>query len=435
MRNAFVVLVSLCIGLVSGFIVPSSVPELANKWNKTTTESTSNVTSDTISNTNSSKYSVLPKNRSDIDEKDLYEHATEKQNNQSERAFIYLNQKFRKPARNKIFKLPPVEKIMYATVVPPALPNIVTPCPMSNKVSLNSYFQGFDLSDKLPQEMASYFADPTVFRCKDNTKNSNHVNKKVPNTTPRKVLPQSPNKMDERREYFELLKPPIVRPMNRNINNKANYESVRQNEFPSLTPSSVTPYKGRYPKKYSLKIPYVLKPKMSPIRNDDISNKKFGFDSSYNRRPFQTKDVNNRVEDVNFERDFINDDNYHRLYENNQEDDKLLDKYLKDTLEEQFTPDCSYRDCILQSAKPYKNAGRLVKPDCKCGRRLNIKQVDPFVVKDRALREEGKHNDTDFKSSSEINYYEEMLSEDLNVIKQDDDVVRPPNKANDTSVH
>ncbi|CAH1637677.1 unnamed protein product [Spodoptera littoralis] len=442
MRNAFVVLVSLCIGVVSGFIVPSSLPELESKWNDSTTESTSNVPGDANATTFPLKYAVLPKSRNDIDEKDLYEHATEKQNNQNERAFIYINQKFKKPVRNRVIKIAPVDKIVYATAPPPTLPNMVTPCPLGNRVTSNSYFQGFELSDKLPQDMASYFADPTVFRCKDNNKNLNYNNKITPDTTPLQFPPQPLNRLDERREYFELLKPPIVRPVNR-INTKTNYESIRQNEFPSLSPSSITPYKENYFKKYNLKSPYyVAKPKMTPMRQEDLRTKNYGFDGSYIRPPFQAKDLIHRAEEANFEGDFINEDDSHRLYDNNQEEDKLLDKYLKDTLEDQNydkgnsnMPDCSYRDCILQNSRPYTKAGRLVKPDCKCGKRLNIKQIDPFLVKDRALREEGKHNDTDFKGSSEINYYEEMLSEDLNVIKQDDDVVRPPNKFNETSVH
>ncbi|KAF9823847.1 hypothetical protein SFRURICE_013384 [Spodoptera frugiperda] len=446
MRNAFVVLVSLCIGVVSGFIVPSSLPEIDSKWSNITTESTSNATNDTSTTTLPSKFAVLPKSRNDIDEKDLYEHATEKQNNQNERAFIYINQKFKKPVRNRVIKISPLDKIVFATVPPPLMPNIPTPCPLGTRVTSNSYFQGFELSDKLPQDMASYFADPTVFRCKDNN-NKKPNNKKpikiAPDTAPLQFPPQPLNRLDERREYFELLKPPIVRPVSRLNNVKTGYDSMRQNEFPSLSPSNITPNKENYFKQYNLKSPYVSKPKPIPIRKEDLRHKNYGFDGSYIRPPFQAKDLVNKVEDVNFEGDFINDDDTHRLTDNNPEEDKLLDRYLKDTLEEQNyeksnnnMPDCSYRDCILQSSKPYYvNSGRLVKPECKCGRRLNIKQIDPFVAKDRALREEGKHNDTDLRGSSEINYYEEMLSEDLNLIKQDDDVVRPPNKFNETSVH
>uniref|UniRef100_A0A2A4J2S8 Uncharacterized protein n=1 Tax=Heliothis virescens TaxID=7102 RepID=A0A2A4J2S8_HELVI len=432
MRNAFVVLVSLCIGVVSGFVVPKSVSELNNnttKFNDTIAENKNETTTSIPS-----RLSVLPKSRNDIDEKELYEHATEKQNNQSERAFIYINQIYKKPVRNKIFKMLPLDKPELVRIVvtpPPASPPVPqTPCPSTFDSLTNSYFQGYDFPDKPPQDMASYFAAPSIFRCnfKDKTKIS-------ADNSRNKAQSQAPNKIDERRDYFELLKPPILRPVSR-VNTKASYDIASQNDFGSLAPSNM-PYKDSLLKKYNLKNQYLSKANIAVIRQDDFK-KNYGFHSEFIRRPAlpTNKDLSNRVEDVNFEGDFINEDDTHRLLD--QEEDKLLDKYLKDTLEEQITgtdkgnmPECSYRECILQTSKQFTNNGLLIKPDCKCGKRHNIKQVDPFA-KDRPLREETKRNET-LSKSTEMNYYEDVLSGETAIMRQDEDVVRPPYRYNDTS--
>ncbi|PZC74492.1 hypothetical protein B5X24_HaOG207723 [Helicoverpa armigera] len=437
MRNAFVVLVSLCIGVVSGFIVPRSVSEdeSTTKSSNVTTTDKEDVTSTTTSFP--SKFSVLPNSRSDIDEKDLYEHATEKQKNQSERAFIYINQIYKKPVRNKIFKVLPLDnkpELVRVVVTPPPAPPAPpqTPCPSTfdSLGHANTYFPGYDFSDK-PQDMASYFAAPSIFRC-----NFKENAKKNIDLTRSKSLPQVSNRIDERRDYFELLKPPILRPVSR-INTKSTYDIINQNDFGSLSPSN-SPYKDSYLKKYNLKNPYLSKANVAILRQDEF-RKNYGFHGDYARRNFQSnKDSVNRVEDVNFEGDFINEDDTHRLLTDNQEEDKLLDKYLKDTLEEQITgsdkgsmPECSYRECILQGTKQYTNNGLLIKPDCRCGKRHNAKQLDPFA-RDRPLREEAKRNETG--KSSEMNYYEDLLSGEAALIRQDDDVIRPPHRYNDTGL-
>ncbi|XP_075982890.1 uncharacterized protein LOC142981092 isoform X2 [Anticarsia gemmatalis] len=97
MRNAFVVLVSLCIGVASGLIVPpgdSKSSPMANvKQDKDEFKSTTELL----------HISVLSDNRSD--EKALYEHASDKENVQNQRAFIYINQKYKKPSLHQYFRL------------------------------------------------------------------------------------------------------------------------------------------------------------------------------------------------------------------------------------------------------------------------------------------------------------------------------------------
>lgn len=388
----------------------------------------------------SSKASVLPENRINIDEKDLYEHATEKQNNQSERAFIYINQKYKKPVRNKIFKVATIEKTEiahnYDTKHKP-IATTITPKPGPSFFQVgygNSYFQGYEFSDKEKQDVQSYFVGPL-----SDTPGCDHKKQYTDNEIV-KTQAQASHRADERRDYFELLKPPILRPVNR-VNSKVNYNGNLQNEFAILASSS-KPNKDYFLKKYNSKNNYLPKSKKVEERPNDL-RKKYGFERPYVQPLFRKKEVLQRAEDINLDGGFVGDDDSHRLYESNQEEDKLLDKYLKDTLEEQVASndkasnnqiDCSYRDCILQTSKQYSHNGLLLKPECKCGRRLNIKLADPFIVKDRSLREQGHHNET-VPKSSELTYYEELLNDDTNNNKIDDDVVRPPSRYNGTSHH
>lgn len=410
-----------------------------------TTSNTEETTEfDIKSTTFAAKFAVLPKSRTNIDEKDLYEHATEKQNNQSARAFVYINQRYKKPVRNNIFRLAAPLK---AELVPPRRPTpapfAVThapqvPCKPSTQDSrpmasaaVNPFFQGYDqIPDKQVPEIASYFVPPSIFRC-----NFNEESKKKQEE---KTKPLTAHRDDERREYFELLKPPILRPVHRGGNNV-----LSRNEFSSLTASNV-PYKEFYHKKYNVKNQYVPKTKLKVIDDRPIQMRKnIGFSRPYTHHPiFQNKELLHRAEDINFEGDFVNEDDPHRImaYESNQEEDKLLDKYLKDTLEDQIInhdtvnrADCSYRECVLKSSKQYTNNGLLIKPECKCGRRVNMKQLDQFLAKDRSLREDGKYNDT-LLQSAELSYYEDLLADEPNRNKLENEMNKPPNILNETSL-
>lgn len=338
---------------------------------------------------------------------------------------------------------PPLKAELAPLRRPSPAPIIVTnepqaPCQTSVQGSrpsasdaVNPFFQGYDqIPDKQVPEIASYFVPPSIFRCNFNDESKNKLDEKT--------KPLTVHRDDERREYFELLKPPILRPVHRGSNS-----ILSRSDFSSLTSANI-PYKDFYQKKYNVKNQYMPKTKLKVIDDRPIQMRKnIGFNRPYTHHPiFQNKELIHRAEDINFEGDFVNEDDSHRMmtFESNQEEDKLLDKYLKDTLEEQIInhdnanrAECSYRECVLKSTKQYTNNGLLIKPECKCGRRVNMKQLDPFLAKDRSLREDGKYNDT-LLQSAELSYYEDMLADEPSNNKLENEMNKPPNILNETTL-
>lgn len=380
---------------------------------------------------------VLPNSRSNIDEKDLYKHATEKKNNQSERAYVYINQRYNKmPVRNKFIKTLAQPGFAYALATIPATlpaPAVQTPCPSTFDATpnFNSKFQGVNLEDKKnQQQMSSYFVAPDMFRCKfnDEPKSKDSAEAQI-------QVPPSQG-ADERRDYLELLKSPLLR----SVNQKVIHENIRD---PSSISSSNIPYRENYIKKYNFKNQYKAMSQDEVVRKNGIRTN-YGFNSVFIKQPdYQPKELTSRVEDAYFENESVNDDTFQINFENNQEEDKLLDKYLKDTLADiplindndkvrTSPPECTLEDCVLESrTKSLKNRSLLTKPDCQCERIPSDKQANPFILKSKSLKQGSNRNNSPTKSSEQV-FYEEMISEDSNMLKQDDDVVRPLNRVSFT---
>lgn len=386
----------------------------------------------------------LPHNRTNIDESALYEHATDKQNNQSERAFIYINQKYKKPSsHHNYFKIG--QSISeYIPSYPQSKPQAILlqrynePC-KSEPAQVNNYFQGFDYIRT--QDTPSYFGSSTLFNCNNEPLTFNYKDNIDTRIEPSyNGYNHIPN--DDRRDYIELLKAPLLRSLSRG---RAKYDVVPASH---LSPVRFHDF---------LKLDQVNNqhnPKANILVNErkNEPRRNYGFNSAFGpqapQAPHQNKGLMHRIEEPHFDGDFVNDDESSLVasIEKAQDDDKLLDQYLKDTLEDQVTSkekpviptDCRYRDCNLHSAKPSSSGGhqKITKnPDCKCGQRS--KQNEAPSPKERQEREENKRNQTNMMyqqppQQSDITYYETMMNGDPSNIKRGHDLI---SKLNNTLYH
>ena len=388
------------------------------------TDTSRNVTEQ--SQMNLTKSAVLPENRTNIDEKDLFEHATETKNNQSERAYVYINQKhnIRKHPWKKLIR-PGVSSMIVMSPLS-LLSNQPIPCvkcqgSLSPVTTYNSKYQESFLNNgKQGQENFLNVATPD-FRISYNENSKKNENVKLNAQIP------APHKVDHRYEYLELLKSPLLRPEHR----KEDHEKVTKIVLPLVLPSNSSPFSESIIREY-LKKQHTSNMKPTVARQNEMQPN-YGFRSAFNLRSHQTNDLSNRPEDLFY----LNDEGSRREFEINQDEDKLLDKYLKDTLVEDTLPGlhdpvrtlpaCAQEDCT----KPRKYAkinNVYFKPHaCSCSRHLSINQVDSFISNDRSLRENKRDPNEILPASSELVNYEEMLSEDSNMIKEDTSIIRPPN--------
>ncbi|CAH2094643.1 unnamed protein product [Euphydryas editha] len=116
MRNVLVVLVPLCIGLTSGFIVPSGIHGTlfsdvdsnsfeCNKIKRRDikAQNINDNRSNTEAKSSTSKTLIIENSKNNKLDEDLYKDINEKDVNVNERSFIYINQRTKQPLQNHIF--------------------------------------------------------------------------------------------------------------------------------------------------------------------------------------------------------------------------------------------------------------------------------------------------------------------------------------------
>ncbi|XP_045776672.1 uncharacterized protein LOC123875061 [Maniola jurtina] len=108
MRNVAVVLVPLCFGLASGFIVPSGIQEIITdlKVSVNSVHSSARKTRNILSAGTSTIPSPTEKAVNGSLNTDLYEHSQTKESDVKERAYIYIKQNGSKSIRNRLYDSP-----------------------------------------------------------------------------------------------------------------------------------------------------------------------------------------------------------------------------------------------------------------------------------------------------------------------------------------
>lgn len=372
----------------------------------------------------------LPNNRSNIDENALYEHAAVKQNNQSERAFIYINQKYRKPSLHHYFRLaqkgPEFSRSFH---LPPPLPQVFIqrrnePC-KSETAQVNSYYNGYNIPFRTPDIPTYFLPPPLVYNC--NFKDLQKMFRGIPYNS-NKIHNYNIMSNNMRPDFIELLKSPLLRPSDR-VNVKVKYDGISGLRFSPHNYKSI-PYHPPIRNEHNSKANILV-----DERNKD-TRKNYGFSSYVLHPAFQSKGIIQRVEDPSFGGELIIDDKPSRFHEKPQYEDKLLDQYLRDALGEQVTSkekeifknDCSYPDCVLQSTKhssSITHQNDINTNECKCGQRLKLKAKDLFLSKNRPDRRENLLNRTDntlIRPPSDLAYFKEMMSQTSNTKTQDDEL-------------
>ncbi|CAB3246030.1 unnamed protein product [Arctia plantaginis] len=371
----------------------------------------------------------LPNNRSNIDENALYEHAAVKQNNQSERAFIYINQKYRKPSLHQYFRLaqngPEFSRSFH---LPPPLPQAFIrrrnePC-KSETEQVNSYYNGYNMPFRAPDIPTYFLPPPLVYNC--NYKDFQNILREIPHDSNKKLHNYNIIQNNMRPDFIELLKPPLLRPSDR-VNVKVKYDGISGPRFSPHNYKNI-PYHPPIRNEHNSKANILVDERKSDTR------KKYGFSSYVLHPAFQSTGIIQKVEEPGFEGELILDEKPSRFHEKPQYEDKLLDQYLRDALGEQVTSkekeivknDCSYPDCVLQSTKHSSSITHQKDTntnECKCGQRLKLKAKDFFLSKNKPDRREkhlNKTNNTLIRPPSDLAYFKEMMSQTSNTKTQDD---------------
>ncbi|XP_028176214.1 uncharacterized protein LOC114364308 [Ostrinia furnacalis] len=426
MRNAFVVLVSLCIGLASGFIVPSGVLELIddnhailadNNGKESEEAKRATLQEDTgfivlPFRTHNEKKIDLETNRNRIKDNELYDQDTTKHNNVNERSFIYINQKFKTPVVNQLYTSQDLIRETYKSLIPNGDDYVQYPVKHTSAFNIpkpkNEYFEA-----NIGRVETNNLYFPPASDYQETNKELTNENKHdfgMPKSRPLNKV------TDEQREYVELLKPPLLRPVHTSekenqqwpisVPSQQNYPSLNRNLQDPNQPLDISrQFAMAYYDNYGFPTPYGYQRSIPQFSKPDELGK--GTDSILKK--------------------LINENN-------NIEINKLLDRYLKESLEVQVTNDrmnvknnnCNYSNCVLKSTKQYLN-GRINKGDaeCKCGRRLNVlKQRESNGFADKEIN-------TDKESTikpevnvmmntlrpSDIGDYGDMLAEEMNLKK------------------
>ncbi|KAJ0173693.1 hypothetical protein K1T71_010842 [Dendrolimus kikuchii] len=375
MRKTFVALVSLYIGLASGFIVPSGSPELLHensthlydykvKFNYTKLK-------ENITNTDIGKNLLKNENLGINHQNQMYEFVTEKENNVNERSLIVLNQKFRTPLLSKLYN--------------PQLMAYFTPLHNEDKSPLShygfiqvlqkpfkfekSYFQP-NLNRELPKlrNPEGYFV-PHKHACSEDAKINRFYNPEQ-----QKAISRSANRGPEvKKDFVQLLKPPIARPVDDHqpsgyLNNNKDFKKLvienRNNNTRMQTPADI---KTNVRSRYNF---------LEPLSK--------AFLDEYGQRIY----ANNIVTGENIE----SKEDVERLIEQNSEEDKI-DTLIKDVLEEKslqrnshlYSKNCDHRECFRSTGKQYldNNSEGYLKSTCQCLIKNNViqrerKDLTPF---------------------------------------------------------
>lgn len=362
--------------------------------------------------TNSEKKINLETNDNRIKDKELYEQDTTKHNNVNERSFIYINQKFKTPVVNQLYSshdllreafkslVSNVDNTNYNQNPPKETPGYSVAKPN------REYFEANIARSETKQ---LYFPPSDQYH---QVTNKESLSENKVNFTPKRPL----NKVtDEQREYVELLKPPLLRPVL--ISDK------KENRLWTLPDKLLSNYQ---PLTKNLHVPSLP---VDPHQFSMTYYDNFGFPTPYGYQR-SAPQYSNKHDEFGM----VTDSSAKKVIkENNKvEANKHLERYLKESLEDQVTNErlnikndnCNYSNCILKPTKQLLNSRVKGDPECKCGRRLNIlkqRESTGFEDKETNNKESVVSTETNTLSitakSSELSDYGDILAEEMNLKK------------------
>lgn len=345
----------------------------------------------------------------------------------NERSFIYINQKYKTPVVNQLYSSQDLLEDTYEPLAPKV-----------EKIKYNQFSLKFTPSFGISKPKKEYF-EPKINR--GDTKNtyfppaepySKEISNVLPkdnkqDITPKDTPKNTPNKVsEEQREYVELLKPPLLRP----ILTPEKKKDSRLWESPDQSLSNYQPLKNNM---YIPSLP--VDPRQFAMKSYDNYGfpTPYGYQRSIPQFSFKPEEAF-KPEELGM----VTDSSVKNVLigNNNVDVTKLLNRYLEQTLEEQVTNerinakniDCNYSNCALKSTKQYlhsRTSGDTSQ--CKCGRRLNFykqRQSTGFNEKetnkiiDKEQRSSTENNVTPMSSESD---YGEMLADEMNLKKLLDD--------------
>ncbi|KAG6452457.1 rRNA methyltransferase 2, mitochondrial [Manduca sexta] len=440
MRKVFALLVSSCIGLVCGFIVPSGIPEFIDEDTAILADNDATKQDEMQLSTINPGFIATPdagmiikENKiniekvREIDDKALYENSIDKENNLNERSYVYINQKFIPPARKGFHRSKQSRnntQNKQNIVSPIARKEITNKRPLSTKFSYG-FFQP-SLNEMIIKDVHNNYILSNN-QCEDCQKG-----KKTHGLKHRKYDKLNTNKgIDDELSYVELLKPPYVRTVNKNNKIKYNYPSV--NDFaPALVLNTNNDNKYSNPEISSTGIQKeIMKKNDNFVRLHSTQN----HDLSNNEIPHKD---DNLIFDDNI---MDNSDQAYTPLEETPEERQEMERFQKNTYGEQVTDekininyaDCNYKDCVQTNKKTQR---KVTNSKCKChtkgDSRLDSidKNIKQKIIGKGKLKTNIKTHLGDRRTSDEHDYDNivvESASRNL-----DDELMKTVNKLNYT---
>lgn len=336
-----------------------------------------------------------------IKEKELYDQPSAKANNVNERSFVYINQKFKTPVVSQLYSSQDLLKETYKSV-------ITNQDELHKKYPLHSKFNPDYYEPKAEKPKGSlkgfYFPQsktPEKTRVMMINENKREFN-----------INQEGKKVDERNEYVELLKAPLLRPV-LTADKKGNdlqwsFAEPTFQKFNRLKNKNLENFPNSH-----------IDGKQFAVHYDNYGfPTPYGYQRSIPQYKFNPEDL------INAQNNLKKITSEHNNYELN----KFLDRYLKDSLEEQVTNErinaksnCTFSDCTLKARKQFMHSHINTDPECHCGRKSNVKRIrneqsNGYETKGSTDKEEFSISTESYASrSSELNDYSDMLTEEMNL--------------------
>lgn len=357
----------------------------------------------------------LDTNQNRIKDKEIYDQPTAKHNNVNERSFIYINQKYKTPVLNQLYNSQDLLKETYKSVVA-NIEDSRSKYPLYQE-SRKGYFAP-NMQQKQNRQ-GSYF--PPVHH------KPNKPHKTIISENKKEFdINQIGKKVEEQHEYLELLKPPLLRPVMTGDRREdatkwdfppptfTNYQVLNTKPINSKSPSNAQQFSASYYDNYGFPTPYGYQRSIPHYKYETEEN---GVVTGFSGASTSFTGADNSIKKL--------------LSENNIEISKYMERYLKDSLEEQVTNErinaknnCSYSDCVIKSRKQYLHSRVSSEPECKCGRKLNVKRIrneesNGYEARETSDRDEIVPTTETYVTSrsSEMNDYSDMLTEEMNLKK------------------
>ncbi|KAL4709845.1 hypothetical protein ACJJTC_000332 [Scirpophaga incertulas] len=365
MRDTLTVLVLSCIGLSSEFIVPSGVLVVKREVKSVSVqvsttpghhENKQNIQGVIVQQQNNT---IAQEKRDNIfTDEDIYKEANGKENNISERSFIYIKQKFKTPAVRKLYNTSDMLKYSFRTLI------------------------DVDESNETDSKLYSLINN---INYKNDVKSSG---KKV--SYPHIVLNENKRKYDNREDspciksnknpvknvlnscqYTKLKKTPMNIPKNIYVQQQTKHDLNKNQSFYSNYDQKRT---NIYRKEHSQQD--FCKMKHNNINNihahhpANTKSFEYGFSS-----PYKHKNIDQKSDTYSEEFKIIRNNNLKNMLTDNGKVNKVIDHYVKNSiLRHRFRGKivCDYSNC--NDVQKRKSINDLTpNEDCKCQRTLNVK--------------------------------------------------------------